>query len=62
VGLTPGEISANHYRLAVDVHYMAPSEDDLQRVMAKYTEWLDGQIANVSHGVNKLEKKGSQFS
>ena len=29
----------------MDVHYMAPSEDDLHRAMAKYTEWLDGQIA-----------------
>ena len=26
----------------MDVHYMAPSEDDLHRVMAKYTECLDG--------------------
>ncbi|MGD0971267.1 MAG: site-specific integrase [Desulfobaccales bacterium] len=47
-----------HSLQGMDVHYMAPSEDDLHRAMARYTEWLDGQIANVSHGVNNCPKKG----
>jgi hypothetical protein len=30
----------------MDIHYLAPSEDDLYRAMAKYTEWFDGQLLN----------------
>ena len=48
-----------HSLQGMDVHYMAPSEDDLHRAMAKYTEWLDGQFANVSHDVNNSIKKGA---
>lgn len=33
-----------HSLRGMDVHYMSPSEDDLHRAMAKYTEWLDGQL------------------
>jgi hypothetical protein len=40
------------------IHYMAPSEDDLHRAMGKYTEWLDGQLLNVSQDVNNGIKKG----
>ncbi len=32
----------------MDVHYISPSEEDLYRAMAKYTEWLDSQILVVS--------------
>ncbi len=34
-----------HSLQGMDIHYMVPSEDDLHRAMAKYTEWLDGQLA-----------------
>ena len=47
-----------HSLQGMDIHYMAPSEDDLHRAMAKYTEWLDGQLADVSHGVNNSIKRG----
>jgi hypothetical protein len=36
----------------MDVHYMSPSEDDLHRAMARYTEWLDIQL-NL-HGVDQI--------
>jgi len=45
-----------HSLQGMDIHYMAPSEDDLHRAMAIYTAWVDGQMLanseNVSHGVN----------
>lgn len=47
-----------HSLQGMDVHYLVPSEDDLHRAMAKYTEWLDGQIADVSHSVNNAIKRG----
>ncbi|MGP8051675.1 MAG: tyrosine-type recombinase/integrase [Desulfobaccales bacterium] len=47
-----------HSLQGMDIHYLVPSEDDLHRAMTRYTEWLDGQIANVSHGVNNSKKKG----
>jgi hypothetical protein len=44
----------------MDVHYMAPSEDDLHRAMGRYTEWLDGQLnsASVDQNVDQEGKKG----
>jgi len=33
-----------HSLRGMDIHYMSPSEDDLHRAMAKYTEWLDSQL------------------
>jgi integrase len=47
-----------HSLRGMDVHYMAPSEDDLHRAMAKYTEGLDGQLLNVIQNVNNGIKKG----
>ncbi len=47
-----------HSLVGMDVHYMAPSEEDLHRAMALYTKWLNGQIANISHSVNNCIKKG----
>ena len=52
-----------HSLQGMDVHYMAPSEEDLHRAMAKYTEWLDGQLTltiddqcriKEQHGTKKL--------
>jgi integrase len=47
-----------HSLKGMDVHYLRLSEEDLHLAMGKYTEWLDGQIADVSHSVNKAEKEG----
>ena len=47
-----------HSLQGIDIHYMAPSEDDLHRAMGIYIAWLDGQFADVSHGVNNCIKKG----
>ena len=52
------DIILGHSLTGMDVHYMAPSEDDLHRAMTKYTEWLDGQFASVSESVSKGIKKG----
>jgi integrase len=54
------DIILGHGLKGMDIHYMAPSEDDLRRAMAKYTEWLDAQMKNVSKNVSKAEKKANQ--
>ena len=38
------DIILGHSLHGMDVRYMAPSEDDLHRAMARYTEWLDGTV------------------
>lgn len=38
------DIILGHALHGMDVHYMAPSEDDLHRAMTKYTGWLDSHI------------------
>ncbi len=38
----------------MDLHYLAPSEDGLHRAMAKYTEWLDGQMQCVDQIVGQV--------
>jgi hypothetical protein len=40
----------------MDVHYMAPSEDDLVLAMARYTAWLDGQMQSVDQDVDQEGK------
>jgi hypothetical protein len=42
----------------MDVHYMAPSEEDPHRAIARYTEWLDGQLIlqSVDHSVDQAKK------
>ena len=52
------DLILGHSLQGMDVHYMAPSEEDLHRAMAKYTEWLDGQIECVRQNVNNSIKKG----
>ncbi len=54
------DIILGHSLHGMDIHYMAPSEDDLQRAMARYTEWLDGQLSlqNVDQNVDQAIKKG----
>ena len=43
-----------HSLRGMDIHYMSPSEEDLHRAMAKYTEWLDSQLhlQSVDHNVD----------
>ena len=47
-----------HSLHGMDVHYMAPSEDDLHRAMRQYTEWLDGQYSqSVDHIVDQVNNR-----
>jgi len=43
-----------HSLKGMDVYYMAPSIEDLHVAMDKFTAWIDGQIADVSQTVNKV--------
>ena len=54
------DIILGHSLHGMDVHYMAPSEGDLHRAIARYTEWLDGQLVlqSVDHSVDQDPKKG----
>ena len=54
------DLILGHSLQGMDVHYMAPSEDDLHRAMARYTEWLDGQLDlhGVDQNVDQDNKKG----
>jgi integrase len=36
----------------MDKHYIKPTEEDLTRAMAKYTDWFDNEIAGVDHSVD----------
>jgi hypothetical protein len=40
----------------MDIHYMAPSEDDLHRAMDIFTAWLDAQIQSVAHSVAQVNQ------
>jgi vacuolar-type H+-ATPase subunit F/Vma7 len=46
------DLILGHSLTGMDVHYMAPTEDDFYRAMRKYTDWLDAQITSVSQTVN----------
>ena len=50
-----------HSLQGMDVHYMAPSEEDLHRAMARDTEWSDGQLnlQSVDHSVDRTKKSDS---
>jgi integrase len=52
------DIILGHSLLGMDIHYMAPSEEDLHRAMGVYTEWLNAQIASVSDIVSNDQKRG----
>ncbi|MHB9074685.1 MAG: tyrosine-type recombinase/integrase [Desulfobaccales bacterium] len=54
------DIILGHSLHGMDVHYMAPSEGDLHRAIARYTEWLDGQLVlqTVDHSVDHNPIKG----
>ncbi|UCE52162.1 MAG: tyrosine-type recombinase/integrase, partial [Desulfobacterales bacterium] len=42
-----------HSLQGMDVHYIAPTDEDLKQAMAQYTQWLDDQIASVDHFVDQ---------
>ncbi len=50
------DLILGHSLQGMDVHYMAPSEDDLHHAMARYTEWLDGQMQSVAHLVAQVNQ------
>ena len=45
------DVILGHSLHGMDAHYMSPSIEDLQRAMARYTEWLDSQLLIVSHAI-----------
>ena len=47
------DIILGHSLHGMDVHYMAPSEDDLHRAMSKYTAWLDAQMQTLAKPLAK---------
>lgn len=40
-----------HSLHGMDIHYISPSEEDLNRAMGIYTAWLDAQMQSVAHFV-----------
>jgi hypothetical protein len=52
------DIILGHSLHGMDVHYMAPSEYDLQQAMKKYTEWLDSQILQSVDQIVDYDDKG----
>ncbi|MDD2901562.1 MAG: tyrosine-type recombinase/integrase [Syntrophales bacterium] len=48
-----------HSLQGMDAHYISPSEDDLHQAMARYTEWLDGQI---KESVSQLGNLGNTWA
>jgi integrase len=47
-----------HSLHGMDVHYMAPSIEDLHRAMGIYTAWIDAEIQSVAQNVAHEAKKG----
>jgi integrase len=50
------DLIVGHKLQGMDVHYMAPSEDDLHRAMDIFTAWLDAQIQSVAHSVAQVNQ------
>jgi integrase len=46
------DLILGHSLQGMDVHYIAPSNEDLKQAMDKYTAWLDGQIETLSQNVD----------
>jgi hypothetical protein len=41
----------------MDAHYIAPTEETLIQVMAKYTDWLDRKAEDVFANVDQKQNK-----
>jgi len=52
------DLILGHSLQGMDIHYLAPSEEDLHRAMTLYTDWLEEQFASVSENVSNGAKKG----
>ena len=52
------DLILGHSLQSMDAHYLAPSENDLQKAMSKYNAWIDAQIANVSENVSNDTIRG----
>jgi hypothetical protein len=54
------DVILGHSLQGMDVHYLAPTDDDLKRAMDKFTEWLDDQLdaasGNVEQTVDQKKK------
>jgi integrase len=46
------DVILGHSMQGMDVHYLVPTEDTLKREMARYTQWIDSQLANASANVD----------
>lgn len=40
----------------MDVHYIVPSDSDLQKSIEKFTEWFDRKVATVTQVLPKEQK------
>lgn len=40
----------------MDVHYIVPSDSDLQKSIEKFTEWFDRKVATVTQMLPKEQK------
>ena len=47
------DLILGHSHEGMDAHYMAPTENDLNHAMARYTAWLDGQSESVDQNVDQ---------
>ncbi|MDD3582132.1 MAG: site-specific integrase [Desulfobacca sp.] len=52
------DLILGHSLKGMDVHYIAPSEEDLKQAMDRYTAWLDAEIQSVDQNVDHDRKKG----
>jgi integrase len=47
------DLILGHSLQGMDIHYMAPSEEDLRQAMDRYTAWLADKMEDVSKNVSK---------
>ncbi|MBW1748873.1 MAG: tyrosine-type recombinase/integrase, partial [Deltaproteobacteria bacterium] len=53
------DLILGHSLKGMDIHYMAPGEDALRKAIDKYTMWIDGQISNLDHSLDREVKRES---
>jgi integrase len=46
------DVILGHSMQGMDVHYIVPTEDTLKQEMARYTQWIDSQLADASSNVD----------
>lgn len=46
------DVLLGHSMQGMDVHYLVPTEDTLRQEMARYTQWIDSQLAGTSENVD----------